>query len=72
MTKSIITRAEVLSVVYMLKKVVGPNVNMYLCRHQDAEEGLIAYEESGEKSTIPYHIKDLDGGIYPQLGDKVR
>ncbi|XP_077080138.1 cold shock domain-containing protein E1 isoform X3 [Siphateles boraxobius] len=38
---------------------------------QDAEEGLIAYEESGEKSTIPYHIKDLDGGIYPQLGDKV-
>ncbi|XP_056117082.1 cold shock domain-containing protein E1 isoform X7 [Rhinichthys klamathensis goyatoka] len=38
---------------------------------KDAEEGLIAYEESGEKSTIPYHIKDLDGGIYPQLGDKV-
>ncbi|KAG1932961.1 cold shock domain-containing protein E1 isoform X4 [Pimephales promelas] len=40
-------------------------------KEKDAEEGLIAYEESGEKSTIPYHIKDLDGGIYPQLGDKV-
>lgn len=47
-------------------------MTVYLCRHQDAEEGLIAYEESGEKSTLPYHIKDLEGGVYPQLGDKVR
>ncbi|XP_051760491.1 cold shock domain-containing protein E1 isoform X1 [Ctenopharyngodon idella] len=40
-------------------------------KEKDAEEGLIAYEESGEKSTLPYHIKDLEGGVYPQLGDKV-
>ncbi|KTF76563.1 hypothetical protein cypCar_00037213 [Cyprinus carpio] len=38
---------------------------------KDAEEGLIAYEESGVKSTLPYYIKDLEGGAYPQLGDKV-
>ncbi|XP_073723994.1 cold shock domain-containing protein E1 isoform X8 [Misgurnus anguillicaudatus] len=38
---------------------------------QDAEEGLITYEDEGEKQSIPYHVKDLDGGIYPQLGDKV-
>lgn len=42
-----------------------------LCFHQDAEEGLIAYEDVGVKTTLPYHIKDLEGGVYPQLGDKV-
>uniref|UniRef100_A0A671KDJ0 Cold shock domain-containing protein E1-like n=1 Tax=Sinocyclocheilus anshuiensis TaxID=1608454 RepID=A0A671KDJ0_9TELE len=31
----------------------------------------IAYEDSGVKSTLPYYIKDLEGGAYPQLGDKV-
>ncbi|XP_052460393.1 cold shock domain-containing protein E1 isoform X8 [Carassius gibelio] len=40
-------------------------------KEKDAEEGSIAYEESGVKSTIPYYIKDLEGGAYPQLGDKV-
>uniref|UniRef100_A0A8C2DRP5 Cold shock domain containing E1, RNA-binding n=1 Tax=Cyprinus carpio TaxID=7962 RepID=A0A8C2DRP5_CYPCA len=40
-------------------------------KEKDAEEGLIAYEESGVKSTLPYYIKDLEGGAYPQLGDKV-
>lgn len=69
MTKCNITRAEVHSVIFVYVKSCWC---VYLCRHQDAEEGLIAYEECGEKSTIPYHIKDLDGGIYPQLGDKVR
>ncbi len=44
---------------------------MYLCRHQDAEEGLIAYEDSGVKNTLTYYIKDLEGGAYPQVGDKV-
>ncbi|XP_043103927.1 cold shock domain-containing protein E1 isoform X3 [Puntigrus tetrazona] len=38
---------------------------------KDAEEGLIAYEDSGVKSTLPYYIKDLEGCAYPQVGDKV-
>ncbi|XP_056628665.1 cold shock domain-containing protein E1 isoform X4 [Triplophysa dalaica] len=38
---------------------------------KEAEEGLIVYEEDGVKNTIPYHVKDLEGGIYPQLGDKL-
>ncbi|XP_073765276.1 cold shock domain-containing protein E1 isoform X7 [Danio rerio] len=40
-------------------------------KEKDAEEGLIAYEDVGVKTTLPYHIKDLEGGVYPQLGDKV-
>uniref|UniRef100_A0A673MQ23 Cold shock domain-containing protein E1-like n=1 Tax=Sinocyclocheilus rhinocerous TaxID=307959 RepID=A0A673MQ23_9TELE len=40
-------------------------------KEKDAEEGEIAYEDSGVKSTLPYYIKDLEGGAYPQLGDKV-
>lgn len=51
--------------------VVGPYVNVCICRHQDAEEGLIAYEDSGVKNTLTYYIKDLEGGAYPQVGDKV-
>ncbi|XP_010793459.1 cold shock domain-containing protein E1 isoform X5 [Notothenia coriiceps] len=37
---------------------------------KEAEEGVIAYEDCGEKLTVPYHNKDLEGG-YPQVGDKV-
>lgn len=55
----------------MLFNVVGPYVNVCVCRHQDAEEGLIAYEDSGVKNTLTYYIKDLEGGAYPQVGDKV-
>uniref|UniRef100_A0A9J8BQ48 Cold shock domain-containing protein E1 n=1 Tax=Cyprinus carpio carpio TaxID=630221 RepID=A0A9J8BQ48_CYPCA len=40
-------------------------------KEKEAEEGLIAYEESGVKNTLPYYIKDLEGGAYPQVGDKV-
>uniref|UniRef100_A0A671LFC5 Cold shock domain-containing protein E1 n=1 Tax=Sinocyclocheilus anshuiensis TaxID=1608454 RepID=A0A671LFC5_9TELE len=40
-------------------------------KEKDAEEGLIAYEDSGVKNTLPYYIKDLEGGAYPQVGDKV-
>ncbi|KAA0714099.1 Cold shock domain-containing protein E1 N-ras upstream gene protein [Triplophysa tibetana] len=40
-------------------------------KEKEAEEGLIVYEEDGVKNTIPYHVKDLEGGIYPQLGDKL-
>uniref|UniRef100_A0A8C9R624 Cold shock domain-containing protein E1 n=1 Tax=Scleropages formosus TaxID=113540 RepID=A0A8C9R624_SCLFO len=38
---------------------------------QDAEEGLIVYEDCGVKMTVPYHAKDLEGCIHPQMGDKV-
>lgn len=40
-------------------------------KEKDAEEGLIAYEDSGVKNTLIYYIKDLEGGAYPQVGDKV-
>ncbi|XP_051964570.1 cold shock domain-containing protein E1-like isoform X1 [Xyrauchen texanus] len=40
-------------------------------KEKDAEEGLIAFEDIGVKQSIPYHIKDLEGAVYPQLGDKV-
>ncbi|XP_077942039.1 cold shock domain-containing protein E1 isoform X16 [Gasterosteus aculeatus] len=38
---------------------------------KEAEEGVIAYEDCGVKLTVPYHIKDIEGGGYPQAGDKV-
>ncbi|XP_044067123.1 cold shock domain-containing protein E1 isoform X13 [Siniperca chuatsi] len=38
---------------------------------KEAEEGVIAYEDCGVKLTVPYHAKDLEGGSYPQVGDKV-
>uniref|UniRef100_A0AAQ4NS64 Cold shock domain-containing protein E1 n=1 Tax=Gasterosteus aculeatus aculeatus TaxID=481459 RepID=A0AAQ4NS64_GASAC len=40
-------------------------------REMEAEEGVIAYEDCGVKLTVPYHIKDIEGGGYPQAGDKV-
>ncbi|XP_062855002.1 cold shock domain-containing protein E1 isoform X2 [Trichomycterus rosablanca] len=40
-------------------------------KEKEAEEGVIAYEDCGVKLTVPYHIKDLEGGAFPQLGDKV-
>ena len=33
---------------------------------------MIAYEDCGVKMTVLYHAKDLEGSIYPQVGDKVR
>lgn len=32
---------------------------------------MIAYEDCGVKLTVPYHVKDLEGGSFPQAGDKV-
>uniref|UniRef100_A0A3Q2QIT0 Cold shock domain-containing protein E1 n=1 Tax=Fundulus heteroclitus TaxID=8078 RepID=A0A3Q2QIT0_FUNHE len=40
-------------------------------KEKEAEEGVIAYEDCGVKLTVPYHVKDLEGGGYPQAGDKV-
>ncbi|KAF7695293.1 hypothetical protein HF521_007016 [Silurus meridionalis] len=38
---------------------------------KEAEEGVIVYEDCGVKLTVSYHIKDLEGGMLPQIGDKV-
>ncbi|XP_062419204.1 cold shock domain-containing protein E1 isoform X5 [Pungitius pungitius] len=38
---------------------------------KESEEGVIAYEDCGVKLTVPYHNKDIEGGGYPQAGDKV-
>ncbi|XP_078026393.1 cold shock domain-containing protein E1 isoform X13 [Epinephelus lanceolatus] len=38
---------------------------------KESEEGVIAYEDCGVKLTVAYHTKDLEGGGYPQVGDKV-
>ncbi|TTH08279.1 Cold shock domain-containing protein E1 [Bagarius yarrelli] len=40
-------------------------------KEKEAEEGVIGYEDCGVKLTITYLVKDLDGGLLPQLGDKV-
>lgn len=32
---------------------------------------MLSYEDCGVKLTVPYHAKDLEGGFYPQVGDKV-
>uniref|UniRef100_A0A3Q2C6Z6 Cold shock domain-containing protein E1 n=1 Tax=Cyprinodon variegatus TaxID=28743 RepID=A0A3Q2C6Z6_CYPVA len=40
-------------------------------KDKEAEEGVIAYEDCGVKLTVPYHVRDLEGGPYPQAGDKV-
>ncbi|XP_030640898.1 cold shock domain-containing protein E1 isoform X2 [Chanos chanos] len=40
-------------------------------KEKESEEGVIAYEDCGEKLTIPYYIKDLEGSVFPQQGDKV-
>ncbi|XP_074499007.1 cold shock domain-containing protein E1 isoform X15 [Sebastes fasciatus] len=40
-------------------------------KEKESEEGVIAYEDCGVKLTVPYHNKDLEGGGYPQVGDKV-
>ncbi|XP_028652267.2 cold shock domain-containing protein E1 isoform X1 [Erpetoichthys calabaricus] len=40
-------------------------------KEKDSEEGVISYEDCGVKLTVPYHIKDLEGSVFPQVGDKV-
>ncbi|KAK3566401.1 hypothetical protein QTP86_032261 [Hemibagrus guttatus] len=47
------------------------NASPNKAKEKEGEEGVIVYEDCGVKLTIPYHIKDLEGGVLPQLGDKV-
>lgn len=39
---------------------------------QEAEDGIIVYDDCGVKLTIPYQAKDVEGSTNPQIGDKVR
>ncbi|XP_053281542.1 cold shock domain-containing protein E1 isoform X8 [Pleuronectes platessa] len=40
-------------------------------KEKESEEGVIGYDDCGEKLTVAYHTKDLEGGGIPQVGDKV-
>ncbi|XP_070601788.1 cold shock domain-containing protein E1 isoform X6 [Erythrolamprus reginae] len=40
-------------------------------KEKEPEEGIIAYDDCGEKLTIPYQAKDVEGSTTPQIGDKV-
>ncbi|KAG7226859.1 hypothetical protein INR49_022154, partial [Caranx melampygus] len=51
--------------------VTAKNASPTKGKEKESEEGVIAYEDCGVKLTVPYHIKDLEGGGHPQVGDKV-
>ncbi|XP_051282469.1 cold shock domain-containing protein E1 isoform X4 [Dicentrarchus labrax] len=73
-TVSFHTQSEQRFVGVVEKEVVAtPNKNTSptKTKEKEAEEGVIAYEDCGVKLTVPYHTKDLEGGGYPQVGDKV-
>ncbi|ETE67472.1 Cold shock domain-containing protein E1, partial [Ophiophagus hannah] len=40
-------------------------------KEKEPEEGIIAYDDCGEKLTIPYQAKDVEGSTSPQIGDKI-
>ncbi|XP_023964047.1 cold shock domain-containing protein E1 isoform X1 [Chrysemys picta bellii] len=48
-------------------KATSPNKS----KEKEAEEGIIAYDDCGEKLTVPYQAKDVEGSTNPQIGDKV-
>nr|XP_046253809.1 cold shock domain-containing protein E1 isoform X1 [Scatophagus argus] len=52
-------------------KNASPTKSKEKKKDKEAEEGVIAYEDCGVKLTLPYHVKDLEGGGHPQVGDKV-
>ncbi|XP_077464999.1 cold shock domain-containing protein E1 isoform X1 [Stigmatopora argus] len=47
------------------------NASPSKAKEKEPEDGVIAYEDCGVKLTVMYHIKDLEGGYRPQVGDKV-
>uniref|UniRef100_A0A3B4USR9 Cold shock domain-containing protein E1 n=2 Tax=Seriola TaxID=8160 RepID=A0A3B4USR9_SERDU len=51
--------------------VTAKNASPTKGKEKESEEGVIAYEDCGVKLTVPYHVKDLEGGGHPQVGDKV-
>uniref|UniRef100_A0A1A7WDR7 Cold shock domain-containing protein E1 n=2 Tax=Iconisemion striatum TaxID=60296 RepID=A0A1A7WDR7_9TELE len=73
-TVSFHTQSEQRFIGVVEKEVVGAsnkNASPVKGKEKEAEEGVISYEDCGVKLTIPYHTKDLEGGSYPQAGDKV-
>ncbi|KAF6728049.1 Cold shock domain-containing protein E1 [Oryzias melastigma] len=72
-TVSFHTQSEQRFVGVVEKEVVVTNKNASptKAKEKETEEGVIAYEDCGVKLTVPYHIKDLEGGSQPQTGDKV-
>ncbi|XP_043973661.1 cold shock domain-containing protein E1 isoform X10 [Gambusia affinis] len=58
-------------VVSASNKNTSPTKGKEKKKDKEAEEGVIAYEDCGVKLTVPYHVKDLEGGSFPQAGDKV-
>ncbi|KAM6925614.1 cold shock domain-containing protein E1 isoform 1-T1 [Xenentodon cancila] len=72
-TVSFHTQSEQRFVGVVEKEVVTNNKNASPIKgkEKESEEGVIAYEDCGVKLTVPYHIKDLEGGSQPQVGDKV-
>ncbi|XP_041860805.1 cold shock domain-containing protein E1 isoform X2 [Melanotaenia boesemani] len=58
-------------VVAATNKNASPTKGKEKKKDKEAEEGVIAYEDCGVKLTVPYHVKDLEGGSFPQVGDKV-
>uniref|UniRef100_A0A3P9P696 Cold shock domain-containing protein E1 n=1 Tax=Poecilia reticulata TaxID=8081 RepID=A0A3P9P696_POERE len=58
-------------VVSASNKNASPTKGKEKKKDKEAEEGVIAYEDCGVKLTVPYHVKDLEGGSFPQAGDKV-
>ncbi|XP_043973677.1 cold shock domain-containing protein E1 isoform X12 [Gambusia affinis] len=73
-TVSFHTQSEQRFVGVVEKEVVSAsnkNTSPTKGKEKEAEEGVIAYEDCGVKLTVPYHVKDLEGGSFPQAGDKV-
>nr|XP_015823994.2 cold shock domain-containing protein E1 isoform X2 [Nothobranchius furzeri] len=73
-TVSFHTQSEQRFVGVVEKEVIGASnksASPVKGKEKEVEEGVISYEDCGEKITIPYHTKDLEGGSYPQAGDKV-
>uniref|UniRef100_A0A3P9P780 Cold shock domain-containing protein E1 n=1 Tax=Poecilia reticulata TaxID=8081 RepID=A0A3P9P780_POERE len=73
-TVSFHTQSEQRFVGVVEKEVVSAsnkNASPTKGKEKEAEEGVIAYEDCGVKLTVPYHVKDLEGGSFPQAGDKV-
>uniref|UniRef100_A0A3Q3A9Q1 Cold shock domain-containing protein E1 n=1 Tax=Kryptolebias marmoratus TaxID=37003 RepID=A0A3Q3A9Q1_KRYMA len=73
-TVSFHTQSEQRFVGVVEKELVGAtnkNASPMKGKEKETEEGVLAYEDCGVKLTVPFHAKDLEGGSYPQVGDKV-
>lgn len=51
-------------------QLLNPDGFFCLFVFQEAEDGIIVYDDCGVKLTIPYQAKDVEGSANPQIGDK--